>query len=327
MPRHTGQKLKPLILRDYLFHKGDEDHPVTTEQLLEELSRYNISAERKSIYSDMESLRDMGEDIQFRRGKGGGWFMGQREFELPELKLLVDAVQSSRTISRKKSGELISKLEGLTSVGQAKQLQRQVYVDGRVKTDNEGVYYAIDQLHTAIAHRKAVTFHYFNYNVQKERVYRRGGAVYTVSPYGLIWGDENYYLVGWDHEKEELRHYRVDRMADLTETGEDRRGDESCENFDLVEYGQKHFHMFSGREAKVRLRCENGLVNIMLDRFGWDIMPIPDGADHFTLTVDAVISPQFYGWLFGLGTGVELTGPDWAVEEYREKLRAALGEG
>ncbi len=327
MARQAGQKAKLLILRDFLFRCSDEDHPVSTAELIAELDRHGIGCERKSIYSDMEALRGYGLDVQFRRGEGGGWFVGEREFELPELKLLVDAVQSFRSISRKKSGELIEKLEGLTSVGQARQLRRQVYVDRRVKTGNEGVYYAIDQLHTAIAEGRAVTFRYFDLNVRKERVFRRGGEVYTVSPYGLIWSDENYYLVGWDHEKGELRHYRVDKMASLTVTDRPRQGDESCRHFDLAEYGQKHFHMFSGREARMRLRCENRFVNIMLDRFGAEVMLIPDGEDHFTLTVDAVVSPQFYGWLFGLGAGVELTGPDWAAEEYRDRLKAALGEG
>lgn len=326
MARQTGQKAKLLILRDYLLRCSDEDHPLSTADLIAELDRHGISAERKSIYSDMEALGELGLDVQNVRGKTAGWFVGEREFELAELKLLVDAVQSSRFISRKKSAQLIAKLEGLTSVGQARQLHRQVYVDQRVKTLNEGVYYAIDQLHTAIAAGRAVEFRYFDYDVARRRVFRREGAAYEVSPYGLIWADENYYLVGYDHTKPGLRHYRVDKMASLTVTDRPREGDESCANFDLVDYGQKHFHMFSGREAKIRLRCENRLVNVMLDRFGEETMLIPDGEDHFTLTVDAVVSPQFYGWLFGLGAGAVLTGPDWAVEEYRAMLKMVLEE-
>lgn len=323
MARQPGQKAKLLILRDYLFRNSDEEHPISTAALIAELGRHGVSAERKSIYTDMETLQELGVDVQQLRGRGGGWFIGARDFELPELKLLVDAVQSSRFISRKKSSELIAKLEGLTSVGQARQLHRQVYVDQRVKTLNEGVYYAIDQLHTAIAAGRAVEFYYFDYDVARQRVFRRNGAAYQVSPYGLIWADENYYLVGYDHAKPGLRHYRVDKMAGLTVTDQPRQGDESCADFDLVEYGQRHFHMFSGREAKIRLRCENRWVNVMLDRFGEETMLIPDGPGHFTLTVEAVVSPQFYGWLFGLGTGVALTGPDWAVEEYRAMLKGA----
>ncbi len=324
MAKKSNQKVKLLVLAWQLLKKGDEDHPISTPALIQVLEREGIPAERKSIYTDMETLRDFGLDVQLRKGKAGGWFIGQREFELPELKLLVDAVQSSRFISRKKSQALIGKLEGLTSEHQARQLRRQVYVDRRVKTENESVYYAIDKLHTAIAGGRAVSFRYFDYNVAKEKVFRREGKRYTVSPYGLIWSDENYYLVGWDHGELELRHYRVDKTAELIITGLPREGDESCKSFDLAEYGRKHFHMFSGREAKVRLRCENRFVNVMLDRFGQEAMLIPDGPGHFTLTVEAVVSPQFYGWLFGLGEQVELTAPDWAVEEYRERLHKAL---
>lgn len=324
MARSSNQKTKIWVLYQLLQKKGDEEHPISTARLLEELEREGVTAERKSVYADMEALRELGVDVQLSKGKEGGWFLGEREFELPELKLLVDAVQSSRFISRKKSATLIRKLEGLTSEHQARQLRRQVYVDRRVKTGNETVYYAIDKLHSAIAEGKAVTFRYFDYNVKKEQVFRRGGKKYMVSPYGLIWSDENYYLVGWDHQEEELRHYRVDKMAGLTLTAIPREGDESCRKFELAEYGQKHFHMFSGKEANVRLRCRNSMVNVMLDRFGMDAMLIPDGEEHFTLTVDAVVSPQFYAWVFGLGTAVELTYPEWAVEEYRTMLQTAL---
>lgn len=323
MARNETQKIKILILYELLLRKGDEEHPISTEELLRALERRGVSAERKSIYADMEALRQFGLDVQCRKGKGGGWFLGEREFELAELKLLVDAVQSSRFISRKKSAALIRKLEGLTDEHQARQLRRQVYVDRRVKTGNETVYYAIDRLHAAIADNRAVSFLYFDYNVKKEKVFRRGGKKYVISPYGLIWSDENYYLVGWDHGEEELRHYRVDKMERLTVTKLPREGDSSCGAFDLAEYGKKHFHMFSGREANIRLRCRNNMVNVMLDRFGMDVMLIPDGEEHFALTVDAVVSPQFYGWLFGLGSAVELTAPAWAVEEYREMLRNA----
>ena len=324
MAKTSGQRAKLLRIYQLLLERTDEEHPISTQDLIDQLGREGIGAERKSIYTDMVLLQDLGVDVQ--QSKGKGWFIGQRDFELAELKLLVDAVQSSRFISHKKSEALIRKLGGLTSWAQARQLRRQVYVDRRVKTDNEGVYYAIDKLHAAIAACRAVTFQYFDYNVHKEKVFRREGKRYTVSPYGLIWADENYYLVGREEGGEELRHYRVDKMAALTVTSLPRREDGRLRDFDLAEYGQRHFHMFSGRQAQVRLRCPDRMVNIMLDRFGQEAMLIPDGEDHFALTVDAVVSPQFYGWLFGLGDGVELTAPAWAVEEYREMLRRALGE-
>ncbi len=322
MAKSANQKLKTLLLYRYLMEHTDEEHPATITALIASLERSGVSAERKSIYADMEALRAFGLDIQYRKGSASGWFIGERPFQLPELKLLVDAVQSCRFITRRKSDALIRKLEGLSSVWQARQLQRQVYVDRRVKTMNESVYYSIDKLHTAIAAAKAVTFQYFEYNVRKEKVFRREGQLYTVSPYGLIWNSENYYLAGFDHSKRELRHYRVDKMAGLSVTSLPRDGDGACRDFDLAAYADKHFGMFSGREGEIRLRCENALVGVVLDRFGQDVMLVPDGEEHFTVTVRAVVSPQFLGWLFGLGPGVKLLAPDWAAEAYRKQLAA-----
>ena len=193
----------------------------------------------------MEALRTLGMDVQSRKGKSPGWFLGERTFQLAELKLLVDAVQSSKFITQRKSSELIRKLESQASVHQARQLQRQVYVDRRVKSMNESVYYTIDKLHTAIANRKAVTFKYFEYNVKKEKVFRREGKRYTVSPLGLIWDNENYYLAGYDHRSCEMRHYRVDKMAELAVTCLPLEGADG--GFDIASYAQKHFGMFSGR--------------------------------------------------------------------------------
>ena len=329
MSRGAGQKQKLLVLAKALLERTDEDHPMTTQARIAELAARGISAERKSIFDDMEALRQAGLDVQNRKGKRSGWFVGARAFQLPELKLLVDAVQSCKFITKRKSDELIRKLEGLTSIHQARQLQRQVYVERRVKTMNESVYYSIDKLHAALAAGKAVTFRYFDYDVKKEKVFRRDGRRYAVFPHGLIWNSENYYLVGWDGAKKEVRHYRVDKMAELAVTCLKLEAGEDLDraSFDMAAYAAKHFGMFSGREGRVRLRCANAMVGVMLDRFGQDVILVPDGSDHFTLTVDAVVSPQFFGWLFGLGDGVALTAPDWAVEAYRQQLQAALGQG
>ena len=319
MPKSVNQKLKPLILQKILTEQSDEEHPVTVPELIETLGSWGVSAERKSVYSDLEALRDFGMDIQCRKGKSPGWFLGERPFQLAELKLLVDAVQSCKFITKKKSDNLIHKLEALTSVHQARQLQRQVYVDRRVKTMNESVYYTIDKLHAALGGKKAVTFRYFEYNVKKEKVFRREGRRYTVYPHGLIWDNENYYLAGFDVAMSQERHYRVDKMADLAVTSlkwEER------EPFDVAAYAQKHFGMFSGREGRVKLRFHNSLVGVVLDRFGQEVMLVPDDEEHFTTTVDAVVSPQFCGWLFGLGEKVALQGPDWALEVFRGQLDA-----
>ena len=322
MAKGAGQKRKTLILARVLLERTDEDHTMTVPELITALEAEGVTAERKSVYDDLEALRGFGLDVQSRKGRAPGWFIGERPFQLPELKLLVDAVQSCKFITRRKSDQLIGKLEGLTSVWQARQLQRQVYVDRRVKTMNESVYYSIDTLHAALAEGRGVRFRYFEYNVRKEKVFRREGAWYAVFPHGLIWDDENYYLVGYDEEKGGVRHYRVDKMAGLEIT--DRTGKEGGGPgaLDVAAYAAKHFGMFSGREGRVRLRCENGLVGVVLDRFGQESILVPDGRNHFTVTVDAVVSPQFFGWLCGLGDRVELLAPDWAAAAFRAQLDA-----
>lgn len=323
MARQSGQKAKLLILRDFLLRNADEEHPVSTAALIAELARHGIGAERKSIYTDMETLVEQGVDVQQLRGRGGGWFVGEREFELPELKLLVDAVQASRFITKKKSDALISKLEGLTSRHQATQLQRQVFVGGRVKSMNESAYYSVDAIHTAITRHKAVAFRYFDLDRNKEKVYRRGGAEYHVEPYCLVWDNAQYYLVGKPPEGEETRHYRMDKMDGVRVTDESA---ETPKSFDPGAYVGRYFSMFSGRAAKVRLACQEAAAGVILDRFGRDVMLVPQATGGFTVTLDVVVSPQFWGWLAALAGLAKPEAPDWVVEEYRAYLRGLLEE-
>ena len=325
MPKSPNQKTKLLHLYQIMLHQTDEDHPITVAQMIEQLARYDIKAERKSIYDDLEALRLFGLDIQCRRGKTPGWFVGERDFELPEVKLLMDAVQSSRFITQKKSDVLIRKLESLASMHQAGQLQRQVYVSGRIKVMNESIYYNVDKLHTAIAGQKAITFRYFDYDIHRQKVFRQEGGRYIVSPYGLIWNSENYYLVAWDEGTAEMRHYRVDKMAEIAVTCMARSGPDAAGSFDVAAYAQKHFGMYRGQEVNVTLRCRNEMVGVVLDRFGQDAILVPDGEEHFTVTLPVVTSPQFFGWLFGLEDNVELTAPPQAVRAYRERLETIAG--
>lgn len=317
MAKSANQKRKLPILAKLLLERSDEAHPISLLEMQEELARWGLNAERKSIYDDMEQLRQLGLDVLSRRGRSGGWYIGARDFELAELKLLVDAVQSSRFLTRRKSDALIRKLEGLTSVHQARQLQRQVYVDRRVKTMNESIFYNVDKLQGAIAANRVVTFRYFEYNARRERVFRKDGARYRLTPFGLIWDSENYYLAGWDELRREVRHYRVDKMSDISVTSlkGHPQGEWTAEG-----YARRHFGMYSGTPCQLRLRCENHLAGVVIDRFGLDVSLVPDGEEHFTATLDVVVSPPLWGWLFGLGPGVEVLSPDWAVDDFRARL-------
>ncbi len=321
MARSENQKLKLLVLLRFLEEKSDEDHPVRLRDLLEELEKHDIRAERKSIYSDLEALREAGYEIL--QENGAYWLSGRR-FELAELKLLVDSVQASRFITRKKSGELISKLESLTSVGEARQLQRQVYVLNRVKTMNESIYYNVDGIHAAIARGRQIRFRYFDYDVRKEKVYRRGGGDYQVSPFALTWAEENYYLVAYSAEAGQLRHYRVDRMSDLRETEEPSEGAETFRAEEIARYTTRVFGMFRGKEQQLRLRFHRHLAGAVLDRFGRDIILVPDGEEHFTFTVLVAVSPQFYGWLCGFGGEAAIVSPPEAAEDFRNYLKGIL---
>lgn len=318
MAKSANQKLKLIRLYQTLLERSDEEHPLSIAELIEDLARWDIKAERKSIYSDLEALAELGVDIQSRKGHQAGWFIGQRDFELAELKLLVDAVQSSRFVTKRKSDALISKLEKLASTHQARQLQRQVYINSRAKAANEGIYYNVDTLHTAINRQRLITFRYFDYNARKERVFRHNDQQYRVSPYGLVWNNEYYYLVAFDSQSRQMRHYRVDKMASISVTDEPR---ETCdEPFNMADYAQKHFSMFSGSEMTMQLRCKNNMVNVILDRFGHEVILVPDGEDSFTVSLPLVMSPQFFGWLFGLSDHVQLLGPTQALEAYKEQI-------
>ena len=321
MARSANQKLKLLLLRQYLERNSDEAHPVTTAQLLEYLASEGISAERKSIYSDLEALQSFGLDlIRVRDGNITCWYIGERVFQLPELRLLADSVQSSRFITRKKSLELIAKLEGLTSVHQAKELRRQVVVKNRIKAMNESIYYLVDELHTAINGDKRIRFHYTGYDGHGRRVLRRGGAWYDVSPYALLWDDENYYLVAYDSAAGKIKHFRVDKMVDIMAADLPRDGKEAYAALDMAVYSRKLFGMFSGQERRVRMRFDNRLVGAVLDRLGRDVSLIPDGETHFFVSADVVVSPQFFAWVYGFGAMAQIIGPADVVEQMRGQL-------
>lgn len=322
MPKSANQKLKLLYLMQYLLQKSNESHPVTIQQMADELTRYDIKAERKTLYDDLEALRTFGLDILTLRGKTTGYYVGSRDFELPELKLLVDSVQSSKFITEKKTISLIKKIEGLASIYDAQLLQRQVYVRNRVKSMNESVYYSVDEISNAITQDKAIQFRYYDYTVTKERRFRKDGACYEISPLCLMWDDENYYMLGYDTEAEKLKHYRVDKMTDVSALDRPRDGKDEFKKVDMSQYSKKVFGMFTGDVQTVRLRFENHLAGPVIDRFGRDTMILASDENHFTVSVNVAVSPQFFAWVFGFGTAVEILAPDNVREDYKRELLA-----
>lgn len=324
MAKSSNQKLKLLYLLRFLMQNSDEEHPLSTAQIIEELSANNISSERKSIYDDIEALRLFGIDVIQVKGKNGGYYIGERDFELPELKLLVDSVQSSKFITQDKTYKLIKKIENLASVYNGQLLQRQVFVTNRVKSMNESIYYAVDTVSDAITQNKKIRYQYFEYTVDKERRFRHDGKVYEVSPFALIWDDENYYLLAWDSESQKMKHYRVDKMYKVSMTELEREGLKEFEKVDMSAYTKTVFGMFGGNEQKVRLRFSNKLVGAVLDRFGRDIIVIKDGDDHFTVNVNVVVSQQFLAWVFGFGTDAEIISPEEIRNEMKNQALAVF---
>lgn len=318
MAKSANQKLKPIYLMKILNEKTDENHCLSAQELITELSAYGISAERKSIYDDIECLTQLGFDIVYNKSRtNGGYYLASRDFELPELKLLVDAVQSSRFITQKKSRELISKIEKLAGPYDGKQLQRQVFVAGRVKTENESIYYNVDRIHHAIQENAPITFTYLEWNLKKELHPRRDGKAYRVSPWALTWQDENYYLIAYDDEEEKIKHFRVDKMNRITELeNQQRKGIEAFREFDIAEYTNRTFGMFGGEPETVTLKLPATMVGIILDRFGreTDIRTLDD--EFISVRVKAAVSGQFFGWVTGLGERVSILAPEHVKEDY-----------
>ena len=315
-------KMALLIIYNYLLENTDEKHTVNATELAAELERFGISENRRTIYNDVSILIDYGIDVitPEKSDNRGGYYIGSRDFELAELKLLVDAVQSSKFITVKKSEELISKLSKLTSRSQAAELRREVFVRNRIKTGNESIFYNVDGIYEAIHHDHQIEFRYGEIRRDGELVPRKNGAVYKVSPMILTWDDENYYLVAYDAEAEKIKHYRVDKIMNIQETKDPRKGKEVFRKFDLATFAKKTFGMYGGVDADITLRCENHLAGVVIDRFGSDTLLVPDGDTHFRAHVKVAVSHQFYGWVTAIGTGMEILSPADIRKEYTEYL-------
>ncbi len=327
MPKSEGQKLKLITLARYLEAETDTGHGVTMAQILAMLENNGIRAERKSVYADLEALREAGYDIvSYKQGRAQYYALASRPFELAELKLLVDAVQSCKFLPVKKSRELIKKLEGLCSRHEAQSLQRQVYVANRVKSLNESIYYTIDALHEALSRGCQVAFYYSEWTAEKTQRYRRGGRRYQVSPYALVWEDENYYLVAYDAQAGEMRHYRVDKMARLACVDAPREGGRAFEQLDLARYTRATFGMFGGRPQPVTLCFDEALAGVVIDRFGKDVVFLRREHGRFAVHLELVVSPQFMGWLAGLGPGAKIEAPDEVAQQFQEYCRDLLAQ-
>lgn len=314
------QRLKILYLYKILTEQTDEDHGLTLVQIMDQLEAQGISAARKALYEDIEALRAFGLDITGGSGRFADYRVLNREFELPELKLLTDAVCSAKFLTEKKARELSNKLTTLCSTYQAKQLRRQVYVSGRANSMNEKVYINVDAINRAISEHKQITFRYFDYDVNKRRVYRKGERVCT--PYSLVWDDERYYMVAFYEKRQEINHFRVDRMenVELMDTPARRLP----QGFSLPDYMYSTFSMFSGTDRDVKLLFDNDLVNAALDRFGKDIKLVPYDDGHFTAHVTVKVGAPFFGWLFGFGGKIKLLSPDDVVQQYKDMLQNAI---
>ncbi|MCR4745752.1 MAG: WYL domain-containing protein [Lachnospiraceae bacterium] len=322
MPKGTKQKLKLYYLSQIMLRETDDNHGISMPQIQSRLLEYGITSDRKSVYDDLESLKVLGLDIIGEKvGKSYLYHVGKKQFEIAELKLLVDSIQSSKFITEKKSNELIKKLTNFASEYEAKELKRQVVVHGRVKTMNESIYYVVDDIHKAITTNSKIRFEYLKWNLQKKMV-RKKDKIYEVSPWALTWNDENYYLVAYDSEAGAIKHYRVDKMRDIKLTGEKRDGRQFFKQSDIANYTKINFGMYGGEEVKVKLEIKNEIVGVLIDRFGTDISIKTSREGWSVTTVDVALSDQFFGWIFGLGTNVQIISP----EEVRHKFASELAE-
>ena len=324
MPKSDNQKLKIFYILDYLERNSHAEHPIRTAQLMEMLeSRHNIICERKTIYSDIAALQDLGVDIVSIPGKNGGYYIASRNFELPELKLLIDAVQSSRYLTEKKSRELIEKLCNQCSVHDARLVRRDVVVSGRVKSMNESIYYNVDTIQEAIAENRQITFRYFDWGLDGRRRYR--DKEYIASPYGLCQDNENCYLLALS-ERHGITSYRVDRMSDIAALAESRVPCPELTGKRLQEHAGRLFQMYAGESTTVKLRFHRSLVNVVIDRFGTDTMLIPDGDEHFVFTVQVAVSPMFLSWVIGFGSKAKVLHPASVAESCKALCMEALSQ-
>ncbi|MBO5883220.1 MAG: WYL domain-containing protein [Clostridia bacterium] len=323
MAKGSNQKLKLLYLWRIFNELTDESHGLTLAEISEELGKYEISSERKSLYDDIEMLKLFGMDIKVVRDRKVRYYLDSHTFEIAELKLLVDAVESSKFITEKKSNSLIKKLEGFASKYDAAKLRRQVLVSGRLKAENEEIFCNVDMIHRAIAENRKICFRYFDWTASKRRELRRNGDFYKISPWALSWDDENYYLIGYDSEAECIKHFRVDKMIELYMDKEKRDGAQSFSDFDMTVYRKQVFGMYGGEACNVIINCDASLSGVVIDRFGRDVT-ISDHGETFTFSAKVMLSPNFYSWVLSFGGRMKIESPPYVAEEVAKLAHEAL---
>ena len=324
MSKSANQKQKLLYLIDYLKKNTDDTHVVSTAQIIEYMASNGIKVERKTVYADIDTLCEYGYDVIRVGGKSGGYFLGARDFELAEVKLLVDLVQSSKFITTSKSRELIRKLEKEVSRYDAGKLHRQVVVADRNKTSNENIYYSVDVIYEAIAHNVKVKYQYFEWDEKKQQRLRKDGDYYKVSPWLLTWEDENYYLMAYDDEAGILKHYRVDKMLHIELTNEVRTGEAEFAKVDVASFSKQTFGMFAGEERTLQLVADASMTGVLVDRFGRDVPIRRLDEKHVLVRANVAVSPHFYGWLAGFAGKISIYGPADVKESYREYIKELL---
>lgn len=317
MEREEKRVVRILYIIKVLWEETDEAHPMSASRISKRMAQYGVGCERKAVYRYLEELAEFGFDIVRTRQ---GAYLASRQFELPELKLLADAVQASKFITAKKSEELISKLGKLLSRHDSDRLRRQIYIKNRAKTMNESIYYNVDAVFEGIQRNCQITFTYWNWNMKKEMQIKHNGKEYVISPWIMIWEDEKYYMVGYDEEAKQLKHFRVDKMRQIMVREKPRMGRELFEQLKLSSCSVSTFGMFQGRREAVTLLADRELAGVVIDRFGKAVWMHPVDDEHFTVTAEVMVSNQFFGWVAGLGGRVKITAPVWVVEEYKELI-------
>lgn len=317
-------KPRILYLLRILEQYTDEEHPLTTKQLIDKLQdEYGISAHRTTLTKDIVALQDYGVDIVTVHSTQCKYFIGSRKFELPELKLLIDAVESSRFITAKKSESLIRKIHTLTSQGQVSKLRRNNYVVDRIKPDNEQIYYIVDTINDAINEGKQISFQYYDYSGLKKKVLKNKGEIYKLSPYKLLWSGDYYYVIGYSEKKGKVINFRVDRIA-AAPTILSENAIPVPKDFDLENFTKEVFFMFSGDEVEVDLQCDNSLMKTMIDRFGENVKTLAYDMTSFRLITEVSVSPTFFGWVFGFDGKVKILGPKNVKEQYYKMISEAM---